>query len=150
MSGPFAPGRVAIVTIDGQDYHALRDTSEAWLVGELEDERVFFDRDGLVTTIRQLFTLDLRSDRRVDSVVEALQAAGLTDVTEARVRTALRALMVRPSEPTGFGAVVLDAADDRWVRSHPEPKPWTRPDLSGTFAFDEIDAVDVLAMGVPA
>jgi hypothetical protein len=35
-------------------------------------------------------------------------------------------------EPTGFGAVVVDAADEVWVRVHGGREPWLKVDQSGT------------------
>jgi hypothetical protein len=61
----------------------------------------------------------------------------------------------KPAEPQGLGAVALGSSEHldcrdnrRWVRSHPEPRPWTSPGVSGTFHWDDLIIVRVLSEGV--
>lgn len=146
MSTGFAPGEMTVVTIDGQEHRAMRDCADAWLVGDIEDDRVFFDRDGLVTGVHRLYVLDTRSDRRVQALADALRQP--LEV----VRRAVLATFPRPDEPTGIGAIAQDGGGSVWSRR--ADGRWHcltgDPAVEDLVEWKHFDQVHVLSEGVPA
>lgn len=146
----YGPGQVAMITIDGAEHIALRDSNDAWLVGDIEDLRVVYDLDELVTGIYPLYVLDVRNERKVKVLEDAI--AKHDSLTGAVI-----SVTQRPAEPTGFGAVVLDVEKRRWLRDGMEADggPWfygPGPRGEGWIRreYSEISVVEVLQMGVPA
>lgn len=147
----FGPAQVAMVTIEGNEHTAIRDSNGAWLVGDLENLRVVHDVDDLVTGVFPLFVLDVRKPKKVSDLEKAI-------AHHDSVIAAVVSLTQKPAEPTGFGAVVLDVNAKRWLRdgleddeggawfhgSPPRASDWERRD------YDQIAVVEVLQMGVPA
>lgn len=80
--------------------------------------------------------------------MESVAQKGEIDSMQAALREFANPKPPRPDEPQGLGAVVEDADGERWVRSHPGNDPWTRPHLSGVYAYGQIDVVRVLSEGV--
>lgn len=143
----FAPGQPAVVTVLGQEHTALRDSDGAWLIGDVENMRIIYDRDHLVTAVRPLYVLDVANDRKVSALHKALAENG-------SVRDAVETLLARPAEPTQLGAVVRCVDGAVRVRTDEEPeKPWKLVPRQGHPQVDHwsaFSAVEVLFLGVPA
>jgi hypothetical protein len=113
---------------------------------------------------RPVVVLDPKSSDDVDALADAMAAAGDSFGWASRSRAALRSLVAppvppKPAEPTGLGAVVVDAKGSRWIRidTHQDCNDWTAvgapknpdPDASGVrWEYAAIDAVAVLSEGV--
>lgn len=143
----FAPGQAAVVTVRGEEHTALRDSNSAWLVGDLEDLRIVYDADNLITAVRPLYVLDVSNARKVSALHKALAENG-------SVRDAVESLLARPAEPKLAGAVVRCVDGAVRVRTDEEPeKPWKLVPSGGSpdpDAWSAFSAVEVLFLGVPA
>jgi len=88
-----------------------------------------------------------------DEQVEALYDAS---ATSRDLRDHLRALaalsVIKPDEPKGLGAVVLDPdTGQRWVRTDDQGVPWWNADVANWRDWDEFPAtVQVLSEGLVA
>lgn len=144
----FAPGQAAIVTVRGEERTALRDSNGGWLIGDLEDLRIVYDFDNLITAVRPLYVLDVANERKVSALHKALAENG-------SVRDAVESLLARPAEPKLPGAIVRCVDSTVRVRTDEEPeKPWkVVPPSEGpdqVAPWSAFSAVEVLFLGVPA
>lgn len=155
MSAPvYAGGQFAVVTVRGQQHNAVRDSSGAWLVGDIEDLRILDDGDGLVTVVQLMPTLDMRDQRTLTRFRELLGEEAVKTTNRAVAR-ALVALTPRPPEPVGLGAVVVDLDGKRWLRDGMDAddgKAWFwAPDATGKGwerrQYDEIQVLEVRSIG---
>jgi len=123
------PGDVALVTIGGREYVAIRlGFSEGgclWTTG-LAVGGTFdhYDRDGIVTAARRLIEIDPESREQVDRLLDALEDHRLlADGWDEgpRRRRGSKALLdfanpkpPKPGEPTDPKAVVTDHRENTW------------------------------------
>lgn len=154
MTREWKPGDVAMARGFGCEFLVVRtgvgvnshwSAPMDWPNGEREDELEF----------RPLVVIDPEDREAVERLLGVMKErdwTGIDDEAPADMQAALREYAnpnpPKPDEPQGLGAVVEDEDGERWVRSHPEPTPWTRPHLSGTYAYANIAAARVLSPGV--
>lgn len=161
MSGrEWKPGDVAMITTTtGRTLVAVRDAEGGGWNGLLTLE---WNLDRHVTEARRLLVIDPEDREQVDTfakaLVEAMYAAGdhasaASGVHPATVANALRSLITppKPPEPTGLGAVVIDAKSDHWVLIN-VPGVRLKPTRTwrtwwGSREWSEITAVKVLSEG---
>lgn len=135
------PGTVAMVTDGRGEYLALRRTSGAtsYWVGNVRHAT-----DGKVTSVRPLLVLDPDDPDQmrelVDNFFVALSgrayrnyARDIDDMRAAVVTMLPKPTPVKPAEPTGLGAVVMDYPTGRsetwvliYVSDYPEIRLWRR------------------------
>lgn len=163
----YKPGAVALCTLDGTPVLKTSDGPRGWAT--VDDGRQLIDD----TDVRPLVVLDmapeqarlvvriLRSSADADDQADSHPFRGLVTSTAYRAiadQIESQARPPKPAEPTGLGAVVEDAAGQRWTRyDERDPQPWWRtstgdPDepIECRFAYADIDAVKVLSKGVNA
>ena len=171
MSTQWKPGDVVTATVNGRENVRLVaglsrfdpqlrwcEMSPRWGDGD-DDECWFFPSS--VTDHRPLVAIDPEDREAVERLLARFcDAVDRSDVPahpqgwsvnamQAALREFANPKPPRPEEPTGLGAVVEDEEGERWVRSHPGVNAWTRPHLSGTYAYEQIAAAQVLSDGVP-
>jgi hypothetical protein len=164
MTDNFKPGDVAMVQCsDGQyrraAYFEPTFDQPTWVFSDNSRRRVS------ESTTRPLVVIDPEDRKQVERLYalmwrdergevpptadDPIYAEDVQDLTAA-LREFATPTPPKPDEPQGLGAVVEDAEGERWVRSHPDINPWTRPHLSGAYPFAKIAAVRVLSEGVTA
>lgn len=100
--------------------------------------------------------IDPEDREQVERLVASLGAlsfsvwgCGAVSAMQAALREFANPKPPKPEEPTGLGAVVVDALGGRWVRTDPGAVAWTEWDHPVTrAAYRNIDAVKVLSPGV--
>jgi hypothetical protein len=128
--------------VDGRHWHSgSRCTPSTWMA------------DGRFVTCRALMVIDPEDAEQVERLNDALSTSCPYGAPHEVVglRAALREYAnptPRIEEPQGLGAVVEDAAGERWVR-HPGmfDRPWFRPDEPSA-SWRDLPVVRVLSEGV--
>lgn len=148
------PGDVALILVGGTEHVALRDSDEAWLIGDSLAYRVLRDSETrlpTVSVIRPLVVIDPESndvERLQDLFWQNQHHSGLA--MQAALREFANPTPPKPDEPQGLGAVVRDAQNELWIRTcYPCDdclnKPWQRGPVRKNWQI--VDAVEVLAEG---
>lgn len=159
MSTEWKTGDVAMVECEswapGPQRAVRYESGWTWL-----NDTDYFTNDGIdtplhrpVRVLRRLVVIDPESIEdvaRLNMLIAAIEMSPGTTALAAALREFAKPKPPKPDEPKGLGAVVETELGDKWVRSHVliEGRPWTRPDLSGTYAWDYFHAVRVLSEGV--
>lgn len=106
--------------------------------------------------LHRVVVIDPEDDAQVERLVRLFWDNGNDDCDDpAAMRAALREFAdpkpPKPTEPTGFGAVVEDTEGHYWINTHPgDPNPWVRNAGDEWVSYDRIAAVYVLRTGVSA
>lgn len=152
MTKDYATGVYVVTT-------AMGDSFRAWGPDDTRDFCYLHDpvsgyAASGVTEVRPLVVLDPESDEDCDTFAERLTTMdNCQPWTRLQVRTLLRALALKPAEPTGLGAVVRDHEGVVWLRdglreNQSRPDAWWR--AGGVYdrrAWDRISVTEVLSEG---
>lgn len=179
MSTDWKPGDVAMVTwvddYDGDVQTAVRVMVSNGTTDDAPGQRrpAWWGGDGYLAagmkglSARPLVVIDPEDRKQVDRLADALIEAmckadtGWDKARAYEVRSHMRTALIefanptppKPDEPQGLGAVVEDAAGDRWVLVTGDDEfPWAKVPAGEwqieCFAWHEFDAVRVVSEGV--
>ncbi len=136
--------------------------------GQVHESDHFAGLHGDGRVCHSVVLIDPESDGESEAIVTAFVAAGVWEIIPAavenshhyrrvQVQAALRSLVTppKPDEPQGLGAVVEDAAGDRWVHvcdcrglNGMPNKDWQRRGEVRQSVYSDISAVRILSDGV--